>query len=126
MGGKEAYLRSMQIHASHKNVEVVKKMTTTTTTTGSNDGAAFTLAYKVRIVGPVDDVELLSITVQSPDTDQNITVPIDLVANRKCSSRPFAGDSLLETVVSHLGLIISTAIVVIASIYGKLINRIDP
>lgn len=112
--GREVLLKDLRVVGSHKHLEV-KKMSTSST----GQESEFVIRYQVKIVGSVDDVNVLSVTVDSPATEQVVTLPVEWPnANMMCSSKPFSVDNLFSSVFS-LGVIISTVIVTLTFVYSK-------
>ncbi|KAH8372961.1 hypothetical protein KR009_008980 [Drosophila setifemur] len=67
---------------------------------------------------PLD--EHFYVLVISPETEQSIEVPIvgSTMLSQKCSGRPYGGP-LLYRLVENLGFVLTTAVVLIISIWGK-------
>lgn len=111
--GRETLLRDIRVVASHKNLEV-KKLSTTAT--GQEN--EFALRFQVRLTGSVQEANVLSVTVESPGTDQALTLPVEWPTENSCSSKPFSLDNIFSPVLS-LGVIISTVIVTLTFAYSE-------
>lgn len=113
--GREAHLQGIRVEGSHKSLEIKK---ISTSATGQEN--EFAIRYQVKMTGSVDDADVLTVSVESPGTEQMLQLAVEWPNDRMCSTKPFSGDNLLASVVSNLGLIISTVIVTFAFIYGEL------
>lgn len=111
--GREAMLRDVRVVASHKNLEVKK---VSTSATGQEN--EFAIRYQVKLVGSVDDANVLTVSVESPSTEQVVALPVEWPNERMCSSKPFAGENIFSSVLS-LGVIISTVIVTLTFVYSE-------
>lgn len=82
--------------------------------------------YKVQLlkIHPLD--ETLFVTINSPVSEQSIQVPITSPnVAQKCVNQPLQSmSSALLTVISNLGLIISTLIVLAATVWGTCISHL--
>lgn len=111
--GREALLKDVRVSGSHKHLEV-KKLATTAT---GQDGE-FAIKYQVKLVGSVDDANVLTINVESDGTEQVLKLPVEWPNNNACSSKPFSVDNIFSPVLS-LGVIISTVIVTLTFAYSE-------
>lgn len=111
--GREALLRDVRVSGSHKHLEVNKLATMST---GQED--EFAIRYKVKLVGSVEDVNVLTVSVQSASTEQVMVLPVEWPHNNVCSSKPFSMDNIFSPVLS-LGVIISTVIVTLTFAYSE-------
>lgn len=114
--GRESYLKGLQLVASQKNLEVKKLSMSAIEAEGEQQ---FAIKYQVKLVGLIDESDILTIAVQSALTEQNLTIPVDVNADRKCSVRPSASSNFLSSIVANFGLIISTIVVLSVVLYGK-------
>lgn len=117
--GREVHLKGIRVEGSHKSLEV-KKISTSAT----GEENEFAIRYQVKMIGSVDDADVLSVMLESPSTEQVLQLPVEWPNERMCSTRPFSGNNLFASGVSNLGLIISTVIVTFAFIYGKSGGRV--
>lgn len=111
--GREAMLRDVRVVASHKNLEVKK---VSTSATGQEN--EFAIRYQAKLIGSVDDANVLTVNVESPSTEQVVALPVEWPNERMCSSKPFTGENLFSSVLS-LGVIISTVIVTLTFVYSE-------
>lgn len=111
--GREAVLKEVRVTASHAHLEVKRVATSAT-----GQESEFAVRYQVRVTGSVDEATVLSVTVDSPSTEQVVTLPVEWPSQNVCASRPFTGENLFSSVLS-LGVIISTVIVTLTIGYSE-------
>lgn len=112
--GREGLLKDVRVVASHKHVEVKKVATSAT-----GQESEFAIRYQVKLTGSVEDVNVLTVNVESPSTEQVVVIPVEWPnQNMMCSSKPFTGENIFSSVLS-LGVIISTVIVTLTIGYSE-------
>lgn len=111
--GRESMLKEVRVTGSHKNLEVKK---ISTSATGQDNELA--IRNQVKLIGSVDDANVLSVKVESPSTEQVVTLPVEWPNENMCASKPFSIDNLFSPVLS-LGVIISTVIVTLTFAYSE-------
>lgn len=105
------FLISKQITASDVNA---LEITPTTKSHGS-------LQYKIRVRKHLPIDETIFVNVHSPLTQQTIQIPIQSTsAEPKCVNQPFQSvPTIVLSLISNFGLIISALIVLSATIWGE-------
>ncbi|EDW01493.1 nuclear pore membrane glycoprotein 210 [Drosophila grimshawi] len=107
ISGLDKALQKLQVKASDTNYFAVELI----------EHAHGLSKYRVRFLKDFPLEENLYVLVHSPDTNQSIQVPIigDTTFAGKCSGRP--GGPLLRPLIENLGFILTTTVIVIASIW---------
>lgn len=111
--GRESLLKNLLVTASDNRLEIKK----VSTAVRGQDGE-FALRYQVKIVGSLDEVNFLTINVESPDSEQLLSLPVEWPQDTTCASKPFTGEKLFSSVLS-LGIIISTIIGTLTCAYRE-------